>query len=127
MLSALFLINQRGEIVIHRFYRDDVALSAANAFRLQVSATPRAATCVRVGAAGLSPLRGCVLGNVHGVHTRGGAQVIAAKEAGSAPPVRSIEGSTFMYIRHKDMFFVGVTRTNANAGARERGSRRLRR
>lgn len=36
MLSALFLINQKGEIVIYRFYRDDVTLSAANAFRLQV-------------------------------------------------------------------------------------------
>lgn len=42
-------------------------------------------------------------------------QVIAAKEAGSAAPVRNIEGNTFLYTRHKDMFFVGVTRTNANA------------
>jgi len=46
--------------------------------------------------------------------------VIAAKEAGSAAPVRSIEGSTFLYIRHKDMFFVAVSRTNANAGERPR-------
>lgn len=43
------------------------------------------------------------------------AQVIAAKEAGSAAPVRSIEGNSFLYIRHKDMFFVAVTRGNANA------------
>jgi hypothetical protein len=43
-------------------------------------------------------------------------QVIAAKEVGSTAPVRSIEGSTFLYIRHKDMFFVAVTRQNANAG-----------
>lgn len=43
-------------------------------------------------------------------------QVIAAKEAGSAAPVRSIDGNTFLYIRHKDMFFVAVSRSNANAG-----------
>ena len=43
--------------------------------------------------------------------------VIAAKEAGSAAPVRLIDGNTFLYIRHKDMFFVGVTRANTNAGA----------
>jgi len=76
VLSALFLINAKGEIVIYRFYRDDVTLNAANTFRLQV---------------------------------------IAAKEAGTAPPVKNIEGNTFLYIRHKDMFFVAVTRTNANA------------
>lgn len=36
MLSAIFLINQKGEIVIYRLYRDDVSLQAANAFRMQV-------------------------------------------------------------------------------------------
>jgi AP-2 complex subunit mu-1 len=76
MISAVFLINQKGEIIIYRLYRDDVALSAANLFRVQV---------------------------------------IAAKEAGTGAPVKQIEGSTFMYIRHKDMFFVAVSRTNANA------------
>lgn len=78
MLSAVFLINQKGEIVIYRLYRDDVSLAAANAFRMQV---------------------------------------IAAKEAGSTAPVRNIEGNTFMYIRHKDMYFVAVSRTNPNAAA----------
>ncbi len=60
----------------YRLYRDDVSLSAANAFRLQV---------------------------------------IAAKEAGASAPVRSIDGNTFLYVRHKDMFFVAVTRSNSNA------------
>lgn len=78
MISAVFLINQKGEIIIYRLYRDDVALSAANLFRVQV---------------------------------------IAAKEAGAGAPVKQIEGSTFMYIRHKDMFFVAVSRTNANTAS----------
>ena len=41
--------------------------------------------------------------------------MIAAKEAGAAAPVRLIDGNTFAYIRHRDMFFVGVTRANSNA------------
>lgn len=44
-------------------------------------------------------------------------QVIAAKEAGSAAPVKLIDGNTFMYIRHRDMYFVAVSRSNSNAGA----------
>lgn len=37
MLSAIFLINSKGEIVIYRLYRDDISLSAANQFRMSVS------------------------------------------------------------------------------------------
>jgi hypothetical protein len=36
MISGLFWVNQKGEIVISRLYRDDVSVSAANAFRAQV-------------------------------------------------------------------------------------------
>lgn len=36
MLSAIFLINSKGEIVIYRLYRDDISLAAANQFRMQV-------------------------------------------------------------------------------------------
>ena len=42
-------------------------------------------------------------------------QVIAAKETETFAPVRNIEGSTFLYIRHNDMFFVAVCKNNANA------------
>lgn len=159
MLSALFLINQKGEIVIHRFYRDDISLTAAHAFRMQVrdclqlwrgrcNVTSTLTTHVCIPAslshscerARFYPHGGAVLyPRAHTLalcvtalpvrshaHTplcvRGAlrraqyVQVIAAKEAGSAAPVRNIEGNTFLYIRHKDMFFVAVTRTNANAG-----------
>lgn len=44
------------------------------------------------------------------------SQVIAAKEAGASAPVKNIDGNTFIYIRHKDMFFVAVTRSNSNVG-----------
>ena len=105
MISALYLVNARGELVIYRLYRDDVSLSAANTFRMQVSAGAvcGGATSVRVC---IADLRVCARS----------LQVIAAKEAGSAAPVRNIEGNSFLYIRHRDMFFVAVSRSNANAG-----------
>ena len=136
MLSALFLINSKGEIVIYRLYRDDISLSAANQFRLQV----RIEECLVLMCDFLdvSPAEGlnddeCAL-HIPSFHVLlassskcARAQVIAAKEAGSAAPVKNIDGNTFLYIRHKDMFFVAVSRTNANAGTsmRAHGTRGL--
>lgn len=33
---------------------------------------------------------------------------------GTAPPVTIIEGSSFLYIRHKNLYLVSVTRSNPN-------------
>jgi hypothetical protein len=42
MISAILLINQQGEVIISRFYRDNISRSAADAFRLQVIAAKEA-------------------------------------------------------------------------------------
>ena len=47
-LSAIFLINQKGEIIIYRLYRDDVSLAASNTFRLQVIAAKEAGSAAPV-------------------------------------------------------------------------------
>jgi AP-2 complex subunit mu-1 len=75
MISAILLINQRGEIVLTRFYRDDVSRAAADAFRLKV---------------------------------------IASKETGTMPPVLQLDGCSFLYTRHRNLYFVAVTRGNSN-------------
>ncbi|CAM9355930.1 unnamed protein product [Chrysoparadoxa australica] len=75
MISAILIINQKGEIVLSRFYRDDVTRSAADAFR---------------------------------------KEVIASKETGSQPPIKIIEGNTFLYTRHRNIYLVAVTRCNLN-------------
>jgi AP-2 complex subunit mu-1 len=36
MISGLFFVNQKGEVLISRFYRDDVSRQAVDAFRLEV-------------------------------------------------------------------------------------------
>ncbi|CAK4081334.1 unnamed protein product [Aphanomyces euteiches] len=75
MISGLFLISQKGEVVLNRLYRDDVSRRAADAFRLQV---------------------------------------IAAKETGSLPPIKSIDGCSFLYTRHENLYLVAVSRANIN-------------
>ncbi|RLN48012.1 hypothetical protein BBJ28_00000405 [Nothophytophthora sp. Chile5] len=76
MISALFLISQKGEVVLNRFYRDDVSRRAADSFRMQV---------------------------------------IAAKETGTLPPVKIIDGCSFLYTRHENLYLVAVSRANINA------------
>jgi AP-2 complex subunit mu-1 len=43
------------------------------------------------------------------------AQVIALKATGSEPPVTRIDNTSFLYIRHKNLFIVAATKGNPNA------------
>jgi hypothetical protein len=43
-------------------------------------------------------------------------QVIAKKETGSRPPIVNVDGASFLYTRHANMFFVAVTKQNVNPG-----------
>lgn len=42
-------------------------------------------------------------------------KIIALKTTGQNPPVLLIEGTTFMYIKHKDLYLVAATQGNPNA------------
>ena len=39
MISAIFLVNQKGEVVMNRIYRDDVSRQVVDTFRLKVIAS----------------------------------------------------------------------------------------
>eukprot|EP01038_Epipyxis_sp_PR26KG_P010784 gene10784-14480_t len=43
------------------------------------------------------------------------SKIIASKATGQTSPVVSLEGTSFLYIRHKNLYFVGATRSNPNA------------
>lgn len=43
------------------------------------------------------------------------SQIIASKATGQNPPVILVEGVSFMYIKHKDLFLVAATQGNPNA------------
>jgi len=73
MIAALLFINQKGEIVISRMYRDGFSRSLADTFR---------------------------------------TQVIANKEAGRSP-VKIIGNTSFLHIKHGNMFVVAVSQGNA--------------
>ena len=77
MLSGVFLVNQKGNVVLSRFYREIGSRRAVDAFR---------------------------------------TSVIAAKEASTKAPIQYIDGNTFLFIRHLDMYLVAVTRKNAHPG-----------
>eukprot|EP00980_Cylindrotheca_fusiformis_P028845 scaffold22658_cov214-Cylindrotheca_fusiformis.AAC.1 len=44
MISMIMILNQKGDIMISRQYRDDVSRAVADAFRLQVVATKNTGT-----------------------------------------------------------------------------------
>jgi AP-2 complex subunit mu-1 len=48
MISAIYLINLKGEVLIYRSYRDDVSRAAADAFRMQVLAAKEFRSPVQV-------------------------------------------------------------------------------
>ena len=73
MISGVLLINLKGDIIIQRFYRDDIPPTAPEAFR---------------------------------------QQIIAGKR--TELPIVNIDGASFMYTRHNDVYIVTVTRLNAN-------------
>lgn len=72
-ISAFLVVNQKGEVVISRFYRDDVSKATSEAF---------------------------------------GRLVIASKD--HQTPVKIIDGASFLYTRHGNLYFVAVTRSNVN-------------
>jgi AP-2 complex subunit mu-1 len=74
-LSLIQILNSKGEVVIARHFRDDIARGTAEAF---------------------------------------GLKVVATKETGSQPPVKVIDGASFLYTRHNNLYFVAVTRSNVN-------------
>src|SRR4051812_20908462 len=73
MISGLLLISLKGEIIIQRYYRDDIPATATEAFRQQIIASKR-----------------------------------------TNLPIVNIDGASFMYTRHNDVYIVAVTRLNAN-------------
>jgi len=75
MISNLLFINQKGDVVISRTYREGASQKVIDMFR---------------------------------------HQVIAGKEAGRSP-VKIIDGTAFMFIKHGNMYAVAVSSGNAQA------------
>jgi len=75
MISAVLLMNNRGDVIVHRVYRDDITSESTQDFRMEV---------------------------------------VARKETGGRAPVVRIGKLSYLYIRHNNLFFVCVTRSNIN-------------
>lgn len=75
MASTVFFVNQKGDEVVSRHYRNDVSKAALDAFR---------------------------------------NRVIKGKMTGTVPSVTQLEGTSFLYIRHKNLYLVAATKGNPN-------------
>lgn len=71
MISMIMVLNQKGDIMISRQYRDDVGRNAAELFRMKL------------------------------------------KELENAP-IQHLEGTSYMYTRHKSLYFCALTKSNVN-------------
>ena len=144
MISAVYLINLKGEILIYRAYRDDVSRAAADAFRMQV----RRACCRRAGPDGRSRADRAPVAAVAAF----AAVAADAADAGARPrprpffpccarpqralivvraharctaqvlaakefrsPVQIFEKASFFHIRSSNVYLVAATRENVNA------------
>lgn len=112
MISGVLFLNQKGEVLLNRFYRDGVTRQVAETFRNQVGAW-RPAALVRVRSVRRAALRRGATRDVLGSPPRRrAAQVIVQKEAGRCPVVM-FGNSTFMYIKAGTVFVVAVSQGNA--------------
>lgn len=75
MISALFIVSAKGEVLCSRHYRSDISKKTFEAF---AQAT------------------------------------IASKLAGTSAPVVYCDNATFIFTRHKNIFFVAATKGNSN-------------
>ena len=96
MASCIFFVNQKGEEVVSRHYRSDVSKVVIDLFRSKV---------IR-GVSRMTIFHGSRF-YVLLFHSPG-------KLTGQSPPVALVDGTSFLYIRHKNMFLCGATRRNPN-------------
>lgn len=74
MISAFFIYNQKGEVLISRLYRQDIKRSVADIFRIQV---------------------------------------ISSNDVRS--PIITMGSTSFLHVRHENLYIVAVTKCNSNA------------
>lgn len=91
MISAIFFMNQKGEVLISRIYRDDI-----RSVRIFLCTfTYRLTT------------------NSRGVANAFRLEVIGSKDVRS--PIKNISSTSFMYIKSGGIYVVAVSRQNVDA------------
>src|SRR4051812_4063703 len=97
-ISAILIVNQKGETVVSRFYRDDVKwVAPCSDHRSDVTRPSLLAnSCSRKVADAFK------------------AQVIG--DSDKTLPVVNVLENNYCYIRCNDVYLVAVTKKNANAG-----------
>lgn len=109
-MNGILFLNQKGEVLLSRMYRDGVTRQVAETFRNQASAA-RALYC----GCSTDGARASASQRAHAGDLRALAlQVIVQKEAGRCP-VQMFGTSSFMYVKVGTVFIVAVSQGNAQA------------
>lgn len=106
-LSAVFIVNLRGDVLIERQYRSDVTRRDINAFKTEIlnpigqrKSVKRASTLASSSSSKTTP--------------KGGYN--NAVDVQSLPPVRVVGRVKFMFIRVANVYVCAATKLNVNAG-----------
>lgn len=100
-LTGLAIINTRGNLVLYRAYTPEASRSAMDLFRLRVT----------------SRARGTGSGGKSASSAGGSSSTSSSLSSSSAAPapVLLLESTSFVHLRHHDLYFVCTTSSNANA------------
>ena len=75
MTSAVFFVNQKGDEIVARHYRNEISKASIDVFR---------------------------------------NKIIKGKVVGQSAPVIALDGTSFLYVKHKNLYLVSATRANVN-------------
>ena len=102
-LSAVFIVNLRGDVLIERQYRSDISRANIDMFKTEI---------LSLSASSSSPFSGRKSSN--GSSTRNASTTSSKVDVQSLPPIRIVGQIRFMFIRVANVYVCAATKLNVN-------------
>ena len=102
-LSAVFIVNLRGDVLIERQYRSDISRANIDMFKTEI---------LSLSASSSSPFSGRKSSN--GSSTRNASTTSSKVDVQSLPPIRIVGQIRFMFIRVANVSVCAATKLNVN-------------
>lgn len=108
-VSALFFLDIKGRIVLYRDYRGDIPISCIEKFAKTLQASPAAAGKSSSAADDED------VADLSGLGVEADSSEVQLSDF--SKPVFNIDGITYCYVTHSNLYVLGVTKRNTNAMA----------
>jgi hypothetical protein len=102
-LSAVFIVNLRGDVLIERQYRSDISRANIDMFKTEI---------LSLSASSSSPFSGRKSSN--GSSKRNASTTSSKVDVQSLPPIRIVGQIRFMFIRVANVYVCAATKLNVN-------------